>query len=469
MRTLGAEEMMMTQRKVAVVGAGSAFFGPQVVSGLVGRDELAGMSLALHDVDARAVDRMGRFAELLVRERGSDRTVQASTDLGETLDGANCVILSVAIDREATWRADREIALRHGIDHYAENGGPAAIFHAGRNLALILPIAREMERRCPEAWLLNYTNPVPRIATALRQYTGVRHLGVCHQIDFGYFMVGCLLADELGIERPEDCRFRWTDERVTLQATIARAAKERISIVAAGLNHFTWALAIHARDDGRDLYPLLRERARDFDPAFEPLTRQVFALFDRFPMPGDCHLAEYLPFTHSRARGTWQRYQVQMYDLEWSERQRRERTAQIEGILGAGTTAEAGAFDSERAEDLVAALLGGRHEDEALNLPNRGAMAELPTDAIVEVPATLGPDGAQPTRLASLPPAIAELCRRQIAITELSVQGLVEGDRHKLVEALALDPMVDDPRLPAALVDEYLRASERYLAPLQVR
>lgn len=459
----------MAQRKVAVVGAGSACFGPQVVTGLLARDELRGTTLALHDVDAQAVERMGRYAELLVGERGLDRTVQAGTDLGQTLDGAHCVILSVAIDREATWRADRQIALRHGIDHYAENGGPAAIFHTGRNLALILPIARQMERRCPQAWLLNYTNPVPRIATALRQYTSVNHLGVCHQIDFGYFMVGCLLADELGIERPQDCRFRWTDERVALQATIARAAKERISIVAAGLNHFTWALGIHARDDGRDLYPLLRQRARDFDPAFEPLTRQIFALFDRFPIPGDCHLAEYLPFTHSPARRTWQHYDVQMYDLEWSERQRRERTAQIEGILRAGTTAEAAPFDSERAEDLVVALLGGQHRDESLNVPNRGAIAELPTDAIVEVPATLGPEGPEPTRCGPLPPAIAELCRRQIAITELSVQGLVEGDRRKLVEALALDPMVDDPRLPEALVDEYLQASQRYLAPLQVR
>ena len=235
----------MSGGKVAVVGAGSASFGPSVVAGLVQRDDLRGVTLALHDIDGEAVERMGRLAELMVRGRGGDRRVTWTTDLGRALDGADCVVLSVAIDREKTWAADRAIALELGIEHYAENGGPAAIFHAGRNLALILPIAREIERRAP----------------------------------------------------------------------------------------------------------------------------------------------------------------------------------------------------------------------------NDGAIANLPPGAVVETPVAFLPSGPRALACGALPEPVAELCRRQVTIAELGVQGIVEGDRDRLREALALDPMVDDPALPDLLLDRYLAACERYLAP----
>lgn len=457
----------MHQGKVAVIGAGSAFFGPQVVVGLVGRDDLEGLHMALHDVDAGAVERMGRFADRLVSERRSDRTVSAGTDLAASLDGADCVIVSVAVDRERTWARDQAIAREHCIEHYAENGGPAALPHTGRNLALILPIAREMERRCPDAWLLNYTNPVPRIATALDRFTSIRAVGVCHQLDFGYFMVGCLLGDVLGIDAPAECRFRWTDESVTRQHELALATKRRVRIVAAGLNHFTWMLSVRRREDGSDLYPLLRERVRCFDPGFEPLSRKVFELFDSFPVGGDCHLAEYLPFTHNPARGTWHRYDIQGYDLAWSERQRAGNVALVESFLRGECPAAELPFGSERAEELVAALLGrATHEDEALNVRNDGAIANLPGQAIVEVPVTLDASGTRAVACGPLPEPIAELCRRQVTINELCVAGLCEGDRHKLVQAIALDPMIDDPALPERLVDAYLESSASYLESL---
>lgn len=456
----------MSGRKVAVVGAGSAFFGPAVVVGLVGKDSLAGVRLALHDVDAAGVERMGRFAERLVAARGGDRRVSWGTDLAAALDGADCVIVSVAVDREATWARDRAIALAHGIEHYAENGGPASIFHAGRNLSLVLPIAREMERRCPDAWLLNYTNPVARIGTALHRYTSIRSIGVCHQLGFGYFMVGVLLADVLGIDLPREVRFRWTDEALALEAEVGAAAERAVHLTAAGLNHLTWTLALRRRTDGADLYPLLRERCRTFDPGFEPLNRKVAGLYGLFPVPGDCHLSEYLPFTSEAHRGTWRRYDIQGYDLAWSERVRLERRALVDRVNATGDTTLAARFASERAEDLVAALLLGEpYSDEALDLPNDGAIANLPAGAVVETPVDFLPSGPRGVPCGALPPAVAEVCRRQVALNELSVAGIVEGDREKLLQALALDPMVTDPDLPQALLDEYLAASERYLKP----
>ncbi|MBW2524637.1 MAG: hypothetical protein JRI23_10700 [Deltaproteobacteria bacterium] len=443
--------------KVAVVGAGSAFFGPQVVVGLVRHPALRSMQLALHDVDGAAVARAGRLARLLAVEEGRDVTVRASTDLGECLEGARCVVVSVAIDRERTWARDRAIAARHGIEHYGENGGPGAVAHAARNLALILPVAREMQRRCPEAWLVNYTNPVPRIATALRRATSIRSVGVCHQLDFGYFIVGCLLGPDLGLEIPADCRFRWTDEAVSRMHRIAGETKALVRIVATGLNHFTWISSMTRRSDGHDLLPLLRQRSQEADPRFEPLSRRVYELFGSFPVSGDCHLAEYLPYTHNPARQTWSAFDIQAYDHDWSERQRRRRVAEVEAILQSGDTSRADGFGSERAEDVVAALLGRTsHTDEALNVPNRGAIPNLPPEAIVEVPVEIESGRVVALGCDPLPAPIAELCRRQVTINELCAAGLCDGDRGALLQALALDPMVDDPRLPEPLLDALL-------------
>jgi len=326
----------MTERKISVIGAGSASFGLAALKGLLDSPALEGCRLHLHDIDPAAVARMGDLGRHLAATRKLDKRVASCTDLAACLDGADCVVLSVAIDREECWELDRRLGLQHGINHYAENGGPAAIFHTARNLGLILPILEEMGRRCPAAWLLNYTNPVPRICTAIRRYSDIRALGVCHQVEFGYYLAGVLLAAELGLELPEDYTFKWTHTHCRQADAISAAARRRIFIHAGGLNHFTWAFAVRDRSCGKDLYPALFEGAAAVRADFEPLSRQVLKLFGMLPTPGDNHLCEYLPYTHSAGRGTWTRYNMQMYDFEWSRENRRARAALAHDIIEGG-------------------------------------------------------------------------------------------------------------------------------------
>ena len=453
----------MTSRKISIVGAGSASFGLAALKGLLLSPELEGCRLYLHDIDEAAVVRMGDLGRHLAATGRLDKRVESGTDLAACLDGADCVILSVAVDREECWELDREIGLRHGINHYAENGGPAAIFHAARNIGLVLPVLMEMERRCPTAWLLNYTNPVPRICTAIQRYSRINSLGVCHQVEFGYYLAGVLLAGELGLDLPEDYNFKWTDGHCRQADEIGAAARARITIHAGGLNHFTWAYAVRDRVTGKDLYPQLFEGAGKVRDDFEPLSRRVLELYGLLPTPGDTHLCEYLAYTHSPARGTWERYDLQMYDFEWSRENRRTHAALAQRIIEGGRWELLDRIHTERAELIAAALFSGEHHvDEALNLPNRGAIPNLPDSAVVEVPVAFMPDGPRPVTCPPLPAAVAELCRRQVTINELSVAGIVEGDRAKLIQALALDPMVDDPDLPVKLLDDYLRAFEKY-------
>ncbi|MBM4371324.1 MAG: hypothetical protein FJ098_06695 [Deltaproteobacteria bacterium] len=451
----------MEQPKIVVVGAGSASFGPPVVQGILGHPALEGVTLHLHDIDSGALDPVLHFAARLAP--GTGRRVEGGTDRAAALDGADVVILSVAVDREETWRQDQELARTHGIEHYAENGGPGALFHAGRNMALLLPILRDMEGRCPDAWLVNFTNPMPRICEAVRTLTRLRWVGVCHQLGFGYAMARLLLADFMGLERPAGHRFRWTDPSLAAHHALEAEGERLLALRAAGLNHFTWALEVRERATGRDLYPALREALETVELGFEPLTRAVARLFGLFPVPGDCHLCEYLPFTHSPSRGTWARYEVQMYDLDWGVRRRREQAARLRAMAAGQGPVEA--FPSERAEQIVAALLGRTPpwRDEALNLSNEGQLEGLEPGTVVETPAVLSRGTATPEPCGALPPAITELCRRQAAITRLTVEGFATGSRDRLRQALALDPMVDDPALPDALLDGFFRTFEDYL------
>lgn len=442
--------------KVCVVGAGSMSFGLAALKGLLLAPGLDGTEVVLHDIDGEAVRRMGNLGQYIVDKRGLRTAVTATTDPAVALDGADVVVLSVTARREEMWRRDWERGLRYGINHYAENGGPGALFHAARNLEIIMPLVREMERRCPQAWILNYTNPVPRICTALNRYSSMRTIGVCHQLDFGYYMAGVLMADKLGIELPADPRFRWTDLSIEQHTHIGVATREKIALLASGTNHFTWAHAVDDRVTGSSLYPALREANRTYEPGFEPFTRKIFELFDIFPTPGDTHLVEYLPYTHSAARGTWERYEIQMYDFAWSEARRRSHASLARRVIEEKELALLDGIETERVDLLTEALLtGNSYLDEAINLPNEGQVPGLSDGAIVESPGVFLPAGPRPVHCPPLPLAIQEFCRRQTVINELSVAGTIEKDRQKLLEALALDPMVDDPELPEQLVREF--------------
>lgn len=454
---------MKQRARVVLAGAGSASFGLASLKGLLESPFLHDMELVLLDPDEAALQRMGQLGQFLTQRSHDGRSVRMETEAKKALEGADVVILSVASQREELWRRDRERALALGINHYAENGGPAALFHAARNLCQILPILWTMESVCPDAWVLNYTNPVPRIGTAIRQASSIRSVGVCHQLGFGYFMAGVLLAPELGISVPSKPRFRWNDESVAWEHQVSKLASSRIRLHAAGLNHFTWALNVIDRSDGQDLYPLLRQRNREVDSGFEPLTRAIFSLTDFFPVPGDCHMAEYLPYAHNLHRKTFEHWDIQMYDFSWSHRVREARRDLALEVFGTQNLALLDQVDTERVELLAAALLGRRdHFDESLNLPNQGAVTGLSEDAIVETPAYVEAGRIRAIACGSLPLLPQSWAQRQIQVVELATEGLLTGTYGKLAQALALDPMIDDLRL----VPLFLKAYDEELARL---
>ena len=454
--------------KIVVIGAGSASFGLSVLGALMQEESLKGATLGLVDINAEGLHLIEKLARRLNREWGTEMEILASTDREQILPEVDFVILSIAIDREKCWQSDQEIAKRHGIMHYAENGGPAALIHAARNIAIIMDIIRDIERLCPDAWLLNFTNPMARICSAVFRHSRVKPIGICHQIGFGHMMLGVLLADELGLRHlvPDGYRFVWQDRKVLeLEKVIADAVMEKVAVTAAGTNHFTWMLDIREKQTGRDLYPALWEKINRHDPGFEPFSRAVARTFGLFPVPGDCHLVEYLPYTHNMHRKSWERFDIQMYPLDGVVTDREGMWRRIADMAEERMPVDSlRSLHSERAEKVIAAIAGGPATYElALNLPNHGQIENLPAGSVVETPAWVDVNGPHPVSVGRLPEPVAELIRRQITVTHLAVDAAVSGDRSLALKALALDPMIDDIDLAATLLDEYLAANRPYV------
>ncbi|RLC66224.1 MAG: hypothetical protein DRI48_05190, partial [Chloroflexi bacterium] len=313
----------MIPTKIVVIGAGSAIFGLNTLAALMGSQRLRGSELALVDRNEEALASVGRLAERLNREWDAHMRLSTHNHHADALDGAEFVVLCIEVTpREELWRSDYEIPLKYGVRQpYAENGGPGGFAHAVRNIGPVMKIVHDMERACPQAWLINFTNPMVRICDAIARYSSIKVVGLCHQIYAGYAMVGLALADDLGIEVPEGfTNTHASPSTIPPRHQVARQAVELVDIKAAGLNHFTWMLDLRDRRTGEDLYPLFARRWAELDPNFEPLTRRVYEVFGLFPVPGDEHLCEYLPWVSDPLTKPWEKYDLSLYEWDlWGQ------------------------------------------------------------------------------------------------------------------------------------------------------
>jgi alpha-galactosidase len=458
----------MVANKIVAIGAGSAIFGLNTVSAILGSTRLRGSHLALVDRDADSLGRMTRLAERLNREWDAGITISAHTHHAAALDGAAFVVSAIEVPpRERLWRSDYEITLKYGVRQpYAENGGPGGFAHAARNIGPVLEIVRDMEQACPDAWFINYTNPMMRICDAIARYSIIKVVGLCHQIHAGYGMVGLVLADDLDIEVPEGPISAHAHPDIWPRLGIlAHQALEKVDIKAAGLNHFTWMLDLRDKSTGEDLYPLFAERWASFNTDFEPLTRRVYDAFGCFPIPGDGHLCEYLPWVSDPLTKPWAKYKICLYDWDLME-QRRDVGHRDIAKMGAG---EADIrylrdADSEGALEMIENIAtAGNYYHLAVNLPNQGYITNLPAGAIVEVPGLVSGAGILGVGVGALPEGVAELCRREIAVVRLCVDAAVHGDRQLALQCLLLDPVITDLDLARQILDDYLETYRQYL------
>ena len=431
----------MHPTKIVAIGAASAAFGTRIVDEAMLTPELRGSTLVLVDIDGERLPVMAAYASRLNEAFGAGLRIEHTTNRTEALPDAEFVFVSIAVNRNELWKLDFQIPLRHGIKQvYGENGGPGGLSHSLRNIPIVLDICRDVERLCPDALVLNFSNPEGRLCLAASRYTGLQFVGLCHGIGMAQTAIGQAL------DLPPD----------------------EIDPKAAGLNHFTWVLDLRRKSTGEDLYPAFKRAVAEKDMEEAglgdyhwgvKLSRYLMETFGYWPSPSDDHVGEYLSYA-------WEYCGLEGYDFDAADRggeelwQRLQRWGGGQDPLDSLLERRSG----ERAVAIIAGVLGNTHQYElAVNVPNAGLIPNLPAWAIVEVPATVDATGVHGVHVGPLPEPIAAMCRTQAAVIDRVVEAGVHGDRHTALEALLLDPVVTSISQAEAILDELLEVHKDFL------
>ena len=454
--------------KIVCIGAGSFSFGLSTLITLLQSNELDGSEICLVDRNQASLDLISELANWLNSEWNCNKLISSHSNHKDALMGANFVINSTEVTpREQLWEADCKITDKYGLRQpYGENGGPGGFAHAARNVAPVLGIARDMEVLCPDAWLINFTNPMHRLCYLVNSYTKIKVVGLCHQLGMGYAMVAKALAPIYQFTDTEGFQSTHADPRNHLASHRFQAlGQEAFKIKAAGLNHFTWMLELQDRANEKDLYPQFRTAWESLSSDFEPLTRKVYKHFGLFPIPGDEHLCEYLPWMSNPQTEPWKKYDCSLYDWALNAALRDFQWDMIKSTITSKKGAESLRYpDSEGALEVITAILNDKHLYwEAVNIPNAGLIAGLAPETIVEVPAFVSANGINGEKIGEMPKGITALLQREAICSQLCIDAVVHGDHELAVQSLLLDPVIDDIEIAERVLDDILTTNVAYL------
>jgi len=424
------------KRKIVLLGGGSFYF-EQVIGELATTPELAGCSVVLYDVDPKRMGLVRRAGQRIMAAVGAKLKLTATTDLARALDGADFAISSIGVHGPGQrWhKIDVDVCARFGIVHTTgDSVGPSGVSQGLRIIPAYLDVARQMKRYCPDAVLLNHSNPMGPICRAVIKATGIHTIGYCHNV-----------AHE-----------------TTWFAKVLGVPAEELEVKAAGPNHILWLLAI--RHQGRDVYPELRRRILAAAP--EPtrtFAREVLDLFGLYPIAGDRHIVEFFP--HARIAT---KPDELLYGMQWRSDMIREGALARElskepsklqlRAEGKEPPAVPTGVSPESMGEQIRSLALGIEKLHYVNTPNRGAVTNVPDWAVIELKAAVSSRGATPLFVGELPPQAARWSLAQVYAHELLVDAALEGSRAKALQALACDPMVLNFREVEPLFDALVEA-----------
>lgn len=419
--------------RIALIGAGGMSFGPVMVHDAIRSQGIAGATLALIDNNEGRLEESFAVADRLNKSAGEPISLEKTVDLDAGLEGCNFVLISVEQDRFNLWKQDYVIPVRYGSGQInGESGGPGGLFHALRSIKLVMSICERIEAVCPDAMVINLTNPLPRVLMAIQRGTKLNAVGLCHEYTLGIVRLAIFLTLPL----------------------------DKLDAAAAGTNHFSFFHRIQHKDTGEDLYPRLRRHMRWFPFLYSPLVRNMFKKYGVIAITTDNHIGEYVPYA-KKIVGSHIDYRKLMH-YEW-ELKNALTKAYARGLLPIPVSRIPRSY--EQAFPLIEAIATGETAYlDAVNVPNRGYIPNLPDGMIVEVPANAGAGGVEPVTCPPIQDELAELMEIQGRIQELTVESALKGDPALAFEALELDPLSPtDESLRRQLFDEMVKMQKEYL------
>ena len=407
--------------KITFIGAGSFGFTRTLVRDVLTFPLLESSTLCLMDIDPQRLDFSRRAVQRIVDEGGYPAKVETTLDRDEALTGADYVMVTILAGATDVWRHDIEIPARYGIDiNVGDTRGPSGIFRALRTIPVMLDIARDMERLCPDATMLNYTNPMAMLCRAIQRETSIQMTGLCHSVQGTAEM----LAGWIG------------------------APIEEITYTCAGINHMAWYLDYKWK--GEDAYPLIRKAIVERPEVYneEQVRNEMFLAFDHYVTESSGHNSEYNWWFRKRpdliekycTHGTGWNPGEHAYILKEYQRRETEWIDDIRTWLEdpAPRNLQRG---HEYAAYIVNALEGGDPFTFNGNVSNKGYVTNLPQNACVEVPVWTSRKGFEPVGVGALPPQCAALTNLSAQIEEMAVEASLTGNKTLVYQAIYNDPL----------------------------
>jgi len=434
--------------KVAFIGAGSLVFSRTLMTDILSYPELQGTTFALMDISEKRLGYIERIARRIIQKGKSPAKVQVTTDRREALKDADYVIIMILVGDLDVIRFDIEIPLKYGVDQcIGDTIGPGGVFRALRTIPVILDICRDVEELCPNALVLNYTNPMAMVCWAMNEATKVRNVGLCHSVQG----TASLLASAIG------------------------APEEEIDYLVAGINHQAWFLEFKWK--GKDAYPLLREKIND--PGFynrETTRCEMFKHLGYFVTESSGHNSEYNPWFRKRPDllkkytpgGGWNGGTG--FILELYGKRREDYEKELEEMASGRESTIALQPSQEYAAAIIHAMETGKTARINGNVRNEGLITNLPEGCCVEVPCSVDRGGLKPLPVGDLPPQLAALNRSNVAVQEMAVKAALTGDKNMAFYALAYDPLtaaVCSLEEIRAMAQEMFEAEKEWLAQFE--
>ncbi|MFC8308808.1 6-phospho-beta-glucosidase [Streptomyces olivaceus] len=418
--------------KLTVVGGGSTYT-PELIDGFARlRDTLPVRELVLVDPAADRLDLVGGLARRIFARQGHDGRIVTTSDLDAAVDGADAVLLQLRVGGQAARQQDETWPLECGCVGQ-ETTGAGGLAKALRTVPVVLDIAERVRRANPDAWIIDFTNPVGIVTRALLR-AGHRAVGLCNVA--------------IGLQR----KF----------AGLLGVAPADVHLDHVGLNHLTWETAVRlGGPDGADVLPRLIAEHGDAVAADLRLPRP---LLDRLGAVPSYYLRYY--YAHDEVVGELRTKPSRAAEVAEMERQLLRMYADPALDEKPALLAErGGAYYSEAAVDLAAALLGGAGSPyQVVNTFNRGTLPFLPDDAVIEVPAAVGGKGAAPLPVADVDPLYAGLMANVTAYEDLALDAALRGGRDRVFRALLAHPLVGQYGYAEQLTDLLVAHNREHLA-----
>ena len=429
---------MTRKEKIVLIGAGSMIFGSGAVANIMDSEVLECSTICLHDINAKSLELMHQACQSAIDEKKSNITLESTINRLDALRNATFIINSIEITpRFDFMEMDYSIPLKFGCKQVSgENGGPGGLFHSLRVIPPILKICEDIQKVCPNAFIINFSNPMSRVCLAIkRKFPSLRLVGLCHEIMFCKHYLPPMLGTPYS----------------------------NLAFKAGGLNHFGVILEIKYRDTGEDAYPDIRKRGPEYIRNIQlwdtNLTAFILEKYGYLPYTYDSHYGEYM-------RWAWDLSDIEKIRSFWKGYAEKsiKKGIRLERQIRKGKGAKSIKPDEESAIPIIEGILtDANYEEPSVNLPNNDVITNLPRDLVVECPAIVNKKGLTPVKLGEYPKGLAALLRTQASVQDLVVEAVITKSREIALQALLADPVIDGYDQAEKILDEMLRLQGEYI------